>query len=498
MKRNKFSLSHYQLSTMDMGYVLPIACYEVLPGDTIQHATSALIRCTPLATPPMHPVSIRIHHWYVPSRIIWDEFEDFITGGDYGSVPPVHPYSILPTGWSAGDLGDHLGLPLNVDNLTFNALPIRAYGLIINEHYRDQDLTPERVVSKASGLDNTTTLTVATANWQKDYFTQARPWAQKSPDISIPMNDASVQSNGQAITIAPQGAPTSYRNMTMTTGTPNVGYSGSAITTTGNTVWGNQTGLAAQTQAAAGTINQLREAFALQRYAEARARYGSRYTEYLRYLGVNSSDSRLQRPEYLGGGKTTLQFSEVLQTGPASDDGSQTVGEMFGHGMGSMRSNRFRRFFEEHGYVMSLMSVMPKPIYSQGISRMWLKSDKEDYFQKELEAIGQQPIEKAEIFVDPVTYPTGAGDTWGWTNRYQEYKQIHSTVANGFRPGALYDDWHFSRAFSAAPVLNDSFIRGPVTKRPFADQTNNTLLVMARHSIQARRMLQKNPTPHVY
>lgn len=494
MKRNKFSLSHYKLTTADMGQLLPISCYEVLPGDTIQQNSSALIRCTPLATPPMHPVKIMLHHWYVPTRIIWDDFEDFITGGDYGSTPPLHPFMVAPTGWEAGSLGDHFGLPINVNNMTFSALPFRAYNLVFNENYRDQDLTPERVINTGSGVDATTETQIQACNWSKDYFTQARPWPQKSPDILIPMRDATVQGNGLAAKLrtSSQGADRDWQAKT-TSGDLKV--TGGAPSQDTNIWFGSQSGLSALTSAAGGTINQLREAFALQRYAEARARYGSRYTEYLRFLGLNSLDSRLQRPEYLGGGKTTLQFSEVLQTGPSSTDGSQVVGEMFGHGMGSMRSNRFRRFFEEHGFVITLMSVMPKPIYSQGLTKMWTRADKEDYYQRELEHIGQQPIKQGEIYVtsaDPV------GDAvFGYTNRYQEYKSVQNTLCNGFRPGALYDDWTFGRAFTQAPVLNDSFLRGTPTKNPFADQVNNTLLIMARHSIQARRMMSKTAQSYV-
>ncbi|AXH77129.1 MAG: major capsid protein [Microviridae sp.] len=486
MKRNKFSLSHYKLTTADMGNLIPISCYEVLPGDTVQQNTSALIRCTPLATPPMHPVKISIHHWYVPTRILWDGFEDFITGGDYGSVPPVHPFMVASGGWAAGTLADHFGLPLNVNNLTHSALPFRAYAKIFNDQYRDQDLTAELPISYGDGADSTTNTLLQSSNWQSDYFTKARPWPQKSPDITIPMGATTGTGQNPKIRWSGNANPTALQASPGNA----ITYGGGATATPTQWYWDKP-----EVQVNGGTINQLREAFALQRYAEARARYGSRYTEYLRFLGISSSDARLQRPEFCGGGKTTLQFSEVLQTGPSSEDGSQTVGQMFGHGMGSVRSNRFRRFFEEHGFVITLMQIMPKPIYSQGMERMWSRADKEDYYQRELEHIGQQPISQREIYVSDAD-PAGAA-VFGYTNRYQEYRQKFSEVSNGFRPGSLYDDWTFSRAFTQAPVLNDSFLRGAVTKRPFADQSNNTLLIMARHSIQARRMMSKTAQSYV-
>lgn len=497
MKRNKFSLSHYKLATMDMGWLYPISCYEVLPGDTVQQNCSALIRCTPLATPPMHPVTIKVHHWFVPNRLIWEDWEDFITGGSYGSTPPERPYGLTPTGWEAGSLADFLGLPLNCVNQAYSILPFRAYNLIFNENYRDQDLTPEVTIEMGSGIDATTSMVIQEANWQRDYFTGARPWAQKSPDISIPMQiTAPVRGNAPMQLKNPASGNLSQLNsVSQAVRTPTIADATGLWLANGSDAGGS--GLEAYTYNAGGTINQLREAFALQRYAEARARYGSRYVEYLRYIGVNPSDARLQRPEYLGGGKTTMQFSEVLQTGPSSTDGSQTVGELFGHGIASMRSNRYRRFFEEHGLVMTLMSVMPAPMYGQAQHKMWNRLTKEDYYQRELEHIGQQEVMQMELYCNPANFESSYNTVFGYADRYSEYKSIPNTTANGFRPGAAYDDWNFARGFTQAPVLNDSFIRGPVTKRPFADQTDNTLLVMAKHSIQACRMLAKTPSNYV-
>ena len=242
------------------------------------------------------------------------------------------------------------------------------------------------------------------------------------------------------------------------------------------------------------TINTLRHALAVQRFEEARARYGSRYTEYLRYLGVRSSDARLQRPEYLGGGRSTLQISEVLQTG-VTTSGSQTgVATMFGHGISAMRSNRFRRFFEEHGILMTLMSVRPRTMYSQRIDRGLLRSmtangwqgqlgTKEDYWQKELQHIGQQAVDQAEADAQ------GAGSLFGYQDRYDEYRRGESTVSGLFR--STLDSWHLSREFGGAPTLNSSFVQCVPSTRIFADTSNDNLYVMAHHSIQARRLVSK-------
>ena len=246
------------------------------------------------------------------------------------------------------------------------------------------------------------------------------------------------------------------------------------------------------TAATAVNVNDVREAFALQRYQEARARYGSRYTEYLAYLGVRSSDARLQRPEYLGGGKQTLSFSEVLQTGStaSAEDG---VGTLYGHGIAAMRSNRYRKFFEEHGYIVSLVSVLPETMYPQGIFRTWNRRVKEDFWQRELQHIGQQPILTKEV------YALGANpdSVFGYQDRYDEYRFAESRVHGEF--ATTLDDWHFARLLAAEPVLNESFITADPAKRPFQAQgTNSTLLLNVRHVMGARRQVAARGSSFIF
>ncbi|MEM2002471.1 MAG: major capsid protein, partial [Candidatus Methanomethylicaceae archaeon] len=238
------------------------------------------------------------------------------------------------------------------------------------------------------------------------------------------------------------------------------------------------------------SINELREAFALQRYQEARARYGSRYVEYLRYLGVRGSDARLQRPEYLGGGRQTIQFSEVLQTAEGT---STPVGEMRGHGITAVRSNRYRRYFEEHGFVFTMISVLPKTIYAQGLQRHWSRWTKEDYWQKELQHIGQQQVLNKEVYAASAN-PDGG---FGYQDRYDEYRRSESTIAGEFRTSALYD-WHFARIFGAEPELDDEFVTANPTKRVFASQNTDVLYLMVNHSIQARRMVARKGNSFIY
>lgn len=493
MKRSKFSLSHYKLLTCELGKLIPISCFEVLPGDTVQQATSALIRVTPLVAPVMHPVHVRIHHWYVPLRIIWQDFEDFITGGPDGmnaSVPPYYSNAVV----SKGDLMEYLGVPIGSTQIpVVSALPIRAYQKIWSEWYRDQDLQAEPIINTTSGQDSSTTVGVQPVAWEKDYFTSARPWTQKGPDVSLPLGTvAPVIPAGTGIPTftIPGGAGNPKPLAASTGGTDHAMWGGGAPGVSASAAWSTSSLQADLTGATATNINAVRRAFALQRYEEARARYGSRYTEYLRYLGVRSSDARLQRPEYLGGGKQTIQFSEVLQTAPNDTDSG--VGKLAGHGIGAMRSNRYRRFFEEHGLVLSLLSVKPKTMYVQGLSRMWTRRVKEEYFQRELQHIGQQEIYNREVYV-PHTTPAGI---FGYQDRYDEYRRAESGVAGDFRD--TLDHWHYARIFAANPALNASFIAADPTKRVYQEQTAHPLWIMTNHSIQARRMVARQGSSHIF
>lgn len=485
MKRSKMSLSHYNLLTCDQGELVPISHFEVLPGDTVQQATSMLVRVSPLLSPVMHPVEARIHHWFVPYRLIWDSWEKFITGGPDGndaSVPPHRVGTIY-----AGTLHDYFGLPVGA-NVSYSLLPFRAYNLIYNEFYRDQDLqTALGQYHSTSGQEDATPHNLMKVCWEKDYFTSSRPWTQKGDEVSLPLgSSAPVVSDGTDVTMSSASAPN--RNVQFHSTANYMLYSGSAAGALQNAKFANS-GLEADLSAASSaTVNDLRLAMALQRYKEARARYGSRYTEYLRYLGVNPKDARLDRPEYLGGGKQTLQFSEIIQQG--TDYNANTgVGTLRGHGIGAMRSNRYRKFFDEHGVVISLLSVKPKTMYSQGLHRSWSRRTKEDYFQRELQHIGQQEVLNKEVYASH-SAPEGV---FGYQDRYDEYRRLESRVAGDFR--STMNHWHYGRIFAGDVALNASFVESVPTKRVNAVQTNDVLWIMCNHSIQARRLLSADGTP---
>lgn len=492
MKRSKFSLSNYKLFSCDMGELIPCGITEVLPGDTIQHSTSALVRCSPLLAPVMHPVHVHIRHFFVPHRLIWEDWEDFITGGPDGmDVSDFPTISISAADSAVGGLPDYLGVPVLPAAMEVSALPFRAYAMIWNEYYRDQDLQTEVTVNLASGLDATTNKALLKTNWEKDYFTSARPWEQKGPSITIPIGtEAPVVTNGSTPRLRHMTSPADIRNLQYDSTKASLTLSGAAFGQSNAVQFADQSGLKTDlSTASAVTVNVLREAMALQRYEEARARFGSRYTEYLRYLGVRSSDARLQRPEYLGGGKQTIQFSEVLQTA----EGTDPVGDLKGHGIGAMRSNRYRRFFEEHGYIVSLMSVRPKTMYMNGLSRTWNRRTKEDFWQKELQHIGQQEVLNKEVYA-PHASPDAV---FGYQDRYDEYRRTENTVAGEFRTSTL-NYWHMARDFSSAPALNSAFVTCTPTERTFAVPSQDVLYIMAHHSIQARRMVAKTGSSFIF
>lgn len=514
-KRNKFGLSHYKLATMDMGECVPVSWFEALPGDTIQMQTSAFVRVAPTLSPTMTPAHVEFKTYAVPLRLLWDngqddDFENFITGGPDGTNVAVPPYYTIPSGTTipTGSLLDYLGVPAGEEyqsDVDISAFPIRAYFKIWNENFRDQDLQAEAEIGNdvdgGSQGNITDGWNVLNVSWRKDYFTVARPFEQKGPAVTVPVN---LTSGGDPL-ITAQTTTTLSGGSISFSGTARGSDSGALtqLSGSGRTLAGNSGSITATyTNPTASsvtnitwnggpdttgsiTVDDIREAFALQRFEEARALFGSRYVEYLRYLGVRSSDARLQRSEYLGGGSQVIQWSEVVQTAQGTDP----VGTLRGHGVSAGRTRRWRRFFEEHSIVMTLAWIRPVAMYTQGLPRSWSRTLKEDYWQRELQHIGQQEVLNKELYA----LGSQPDSVFGFMDRYDDYRSIQNTVCGDFR--TTLDYWHLGRVFASQPVLNSDFIACNPSKRIFAEQTADEFYCMFLHSVQARRLISRKGRP---
>lgn len=518
-RSNVFDLSHERKLSMNMGDLVPIMLNEVVPGDRFQVKTEILMRMAPMLAPIMHRVNVYTHYFYVPTRLIWSDFEEFITGGRLGPQPnvpgPVPPFfkrnlenRSLYT--AEGTLADYMGIPpvyktgtpatWPIDNLKWSALPFRAYQLIYNEYYRDQNLQAEIPILKTSGEQNdfTNMHTMRSRAWEKDYFTSALPWPQRGGDVHIALGSSApvkfdktsgynqhlVTSNG--VVIAP-----SNTNLQASSDPNESGQTAMKASTQTANIDPNNTLYTDLADAKGGTINELRRALRLQEWLEKNARSGGRYIEQiLSHFGVRSSDARLQRPEYLGGGRTPLKISEVLQT---SETDTTAQGNMSGHGLATGVSHQANRFFEEHGYILGIMSVLPRTSYQQGMERLWYRNDRFDYYWPEFANIGEQPVLNKEL------YCTGVEDidngTFGYQSRYAELKTGRSSVHGEMRSTLSY--WHMGRIFSSAPALNSTFVTANPTTRifPVLEGDEHHLYVHLFNNIKARRPMPKFGVP---
>nr|QPB07348.1 MAG: major capsid protein [Microvirus sp.] len=542
-KRNVFNLSYENKLTMNMGELVPIMCMPIVPGDKFRVNTEALVRLAPLVAPMMHRVNVYTHYFFVPNRLVWDQWEDFITKGIDGEDVPVLPFLQLQDNlvtteadfrFYFGDstLWDYLGLPTVkgigskvhetiVNGVHFpnafrvSALPFRAYQLIYNEYYRDQNLTEAVPLNLGSGSDNANlaNLTVLRRrSWEKDYFTSALPWLQRGPEVTVPINggqtgldvyyESPTTNKGQvwrdqlgrnwdigaiydpALIAYPGQKPDQGQYVATKAG-------GNANDNRAPQLDPNGT-LKVDVDEMGVSIQDLRTSNALQRWFERNARGGSRYIEQiLAHFGVRSSDARLQRPQFLGGGKMPIAVSEVLQT--SSTDATSPQANMAGHGISAGVNNGFKHYFEEHGYVIGLMSIMPRTGYQQGVPRDFTKFDNMDFYFPEFAHLSEQEIKNQELYVsnDP-TYNEG---TFGYTPRYAEYKYHESEAHGDFRGNMSF--WHLNRIFTAKPNLNTTFVECNPSNRVFATSgtRDDKFWVQIYQDVKALRLMPKYGTP---
>lgn len=515
--RNVFNRSAEWKGTAKMGQLIPVLTEEILPGDTYNVQSDMVIRLQALIAPIMHRVDATIHFFFVPTRLIQDDWETYIGGGKSGTeadslVAPM--INSGETGFATSSLADYLEVPTGVPELNVLAYPFRAYNKIWNEWYRNESVQDESPVSTAFGPDTLTNTTILRRCWQNDYFTNALLSAQRGPTVYLPLGtSAPVIGNGKAVgltdgtnnfglgrlnsTVAFASVSTGlYAKNVADTDSSQLGNGGPAYAL-GVTTDATNSGMVADLSGAtASSINDIRWSFQVQRFFEKMARGGFRYVELLlSHFGVRSEDARLQRSEYLGGGKAPIVISEVLQT--SSTDSTSPQGNMSGHGFSLGRSRGIHKTFTEHGYLLGILSVMPKSSYFQGLNRMYSRKSRFDYAWPVFSHLGEQAILNKELFAQSDSVKDGDKVvnelTFGFTPRFQEYRSKMSTVHGDFRSSLEF--WTLVRDFSALPTLSAQFVECNPSDRIFAVKDTDNLLIDVLHRIQAVRCLPKQGIP---
>ena len=575
-KRSAFNLSHNYKMTGEMGVLYPIFCQDVVPGDTFKLNTEIFMRMLPMIAPLMSRVRIYTHYFFVPKRLLWNGWKEFITGASQSKsrkdiddfVPPSYPRFALPitsifdftesgkppvvtddaksigSRFITSSLADYLNFPVfdskNVDNrafsgqvLSLDALPFRAYQLIWNEYYRDENLQDEvDILFQEDGVlpFNHNTLgpiqqlmSLRRRAWKKDYFTAALPFAQAGPDVTLPLtglHDDEFQLYADFLPgFMPGGTKITQKLLNVENGAPEEGNYGLNAheaqmrndnsmhyllddlprDDNGTPAIGIENSQLKKmfSNIGSATINELRRAFAAQRFLEASARGGSRYIEQLYSIfGVRSSDARLQRPEYLGGGVQDVVVSDVLQTSATDQTSPQANQAGVGGSIG--RTASFKRWFEEHGYVIGIMSILPDASYQQGMPRQYMKFDRYDHYWPQFANLGEQDVRPSELYYSPgdsLTYDDEIA--FGYNPRYSEYKYIPSTVHGDFRENLKF--WHLGRIFDERPGLNGDFIEAKPRNDVFAvtEEKTHHFLFNIQHHLRAIRPMPYYGTPHL-
>lgn len=538
--RNLFNLSHQVKTSCNAGQLIPFMCEDVLPNDVWSNTSEVFVRFAPLTSPVMHQVDCFTYYFFVPNRLIWNDWEEFITGGEYDPktglsgddiVPPYIDYVTLTSSQdekyvSTGSLADYFGMPVmdtatKDQNFTYfgkatswphvSALPFRAYAQIWNDYFRDENMENSAIdfdkslSGQLSAAESRLIMSVKNKAWSKDYFTSALPWAQRGAPVTLPLggqvpvsgnltNSPQVSSISNVIPIFPAvdyGENFLKAGVVQPNGTVEMDDSEYKFPLKGTADLSNASG---------SSINEFRRQLALQKWYEANARGGSRYIEQIySHFGCRSSDARLQRAEYLGGGRTPVIISDVEQT--SSTDSNSPQGNLAGKAMSYGNQNGFKRHFEEHGWIIGILCIMPKAEYMQGLPRKFTRMTRFDYAWPEFGHLGEQEILKQELYYNFMdNQQTKYNDSvFGYTPRFAEYKDRTDFATGEFRKGSLAT-WHWPRVFDVnnPPVLSQQFITSNPSSDIFAVDDNGAtqkLWINISNHLKASRVLPKYGVP---
>lgn len=502
--RSVFPLSESKLFDCDMGQLIPVYHRKMVPGDHFRISTEVVVRMNPLIAPLLHQLNLFAHYFFVPLRIMWPKpvlegqteepgsWEDFWTGGKDGLLEPIKPKWIPQNYLAETDvhsLWDYFGFPIGVNPTGAypDAWYKRAYNFVWNEYYRDQNYMDE------VDLDDTS---LKLRCWEKDYFTTALPWQQRGQAPALPITGITNAEFLGNINALSGSEPTGSRSFFNYGGGGVVSLNNYSMGTTASHIksWleNNKVDFA---NASTFDVSDLRLAFQTQKFLERNARAGARYIEQLRaHFGVSPRDDRMQRPEYIGGMRAPVIISEVLQT--SSTDANSPQGNLAGHGMAVDQQYIGSYYAQEYGIVIGIMSIMPRPVYQQGIERELLGETRYDELLPEFVALSEQPIYNAELFAkhEDATYNQGI---FGFQGRYDEYRTARNKICGKLRSTASQNlsFWHVARHFASPPALNEEFLECNPRKDFLAVPTEPAFIVHFGNRVRAVRPLPVVGTP---
>lgn len=488
-QRSDFDLSHFRRSSTRMGRLTPVFVTECVPSDTFRGSSDILLRLAPLLAPIYDNIQLYVHFYFVPNRLLWKDWEEFITGGRLGVgvdpvAAPVPPYVILgqvlglfPSYFEKGSLADHLGVPIFQDfpdydpadynGVNLDMLPFLAYGRIYYDYYRDRNFIPDDYMEfpVPSGVIDPSTspfFWTQLRSYEHEYFTSALPFTQRGEEVLMPLAGTAAVTylERSKLVKSDTDLPASSGAVDITNWSTPDPDSGASLQDDESSILRIENIDEVLISGSNVSINDFRTAYALQVWLERNAVAGSRYTESTQaHFGVRPQDSRLQRAEYIGGGRIPVKISEIVSTA-YSDDGSATVplANLAGHGITYGNTNQFNYFCTEHGFILGIASLMAPPSYHQGLPKMFRRRSFLDYPWPTFAKLGEQRVDKAELFASAENLTedeNGEIPLFGYQSRYADWKFIANTNHGDFHDTLLF--WTLTRQFANSPVLNYQF-----------------------------------------